>query len=51
MGAPERAKKGQPTMAGQRPILRELISTQLGVPLEEQVRRQLPAHTLARVCR
>ena len=31
--------------------VRELISTQLGVPLEEQVRRQLPAHTLARVCR
>ena len=31
--------------------VRELISTQLGVPLEEQVCRQPPAHTLARVCR
>jgi hypothetical protein len=31
--------------------VRALISTQLGVPLEEQVRRQPPALTLARMCR
>ena len=30
--------------------VRELISTQLGVPLEEQVCRQPATHTLARVC-
>ena len=46
-GAPERAKKGQPTMAGQRPILRELISTPLQLELSHE-NRMMGLNMLAR---
>ena len=47
VGAPERAKKGQPTMAGQRPILRELISTPLQLELSHE-NRMMGLNMLAR---
>ena len=47
VGAPERAKKGQPTMAGQRPILRDLISTPLQLELSHE-NRKLGLNMLAR---